>query len=180
MDAILLQLLNGLDKGGAYALIALGLTLVFGTLGVVNFAHGALFMLGAFCAVTMNKILTLQQVALHPTLTDPLGNAARNQHALYRNLSWRRRQDHGRLFGAAFDSAGDPGDGSDRLHHGTRPDPAFLRPPPRRPNPGHVRAGHRHPGNRPGVFRRQFDSPVSSRNRCRQHQHRRDLRYGHR
>ena len=47
MDAILLQILNGLDKGGAYALIALGLTLVFGTLGVVNFAHGALFMLGA-------------------------------------------------------------------------------------------------------------------------------------
>ena len=52
MDAIVLQLLNGLDKGGAYALIALGLTLIFGTLGVVNFAHGALFMLGAFCAVT--------------------------------------------------------------------------------------------------------------------------------
>ena len=33
-DAIFLQFLNGLDKGGAYALIALGLTLVFGTLGV--------------------------------------------------------------------------------------------------------------------------------------------------
>ncbi len=59
MDAILLQILNGLDKGGAYALIALGLTLVFGTLGVVNFAHGALFMMGAFCAVTVEKILTL-------------------------------------------------------------------------------------------------------------------------
>ena len=59
MDAILLQILNGLDKGGAYALIALGLTLVFGTLGVVNFAHGALFMLGAFCAVTVQKVLTL-------------------------------------------------------------------------------------------------------------------------
>ena len=53
MDAIVLQILNGLDKGGAYALIALGLTLVFGTLGVVNFAHGALFMLGAFCAVSL-------------------------------------------------------------------------------------------------------------------------------
>lgn len=64
MDAILLQLLNGLDKGGAYALIALGLTLVFGTLGVVNFAHGALFMLGAFCAVTLRKLLTLEQVVL--------------------------------------------------------------------------------------------------------------------
>lgn len=59
MDALLLQILNGLDKGGAYALIALGLTLIFGTLGVVNFAHGAVFMLGAFCAVTMNKLLTL-------------------------------------------------------------------------------------------------------------------------
>lgn len=59
MDAIFIQILNGLDKGAAYALIALGLTLVFGTLGIVNFAHGALFMLGAFCAVTFNKLLTL-------------------------------------------------------------------------------------------------------------------------
>ena len=58
LDAIILQVLNGLDKGGAYALIALGLTLVFGTLGVVNFAHGAIFMIGAFCAVTLNKVLT--------------------------------------------------------------------------------------------------------------------------
>ncbi len=58
MDAIFIQLLNGLDKGGAYALIALGLTLIFGTLGVVNFAHGALFMLGAFCAVVVQKLLT--------------------------------------------------------------------------------------------------------------------------
>jgi len=66
MDAIFLQFLNGLDKGGAYALIALGLTLVFGTLGVVNFAHGALFMLGAFCAVTLRKLITLEQVVLDP------------------------------------------------------------------------------------------------------------------
>lgn len=66
MDAILLQILNGLDKGGAYALIALGLTLIFGTLGVVNFAHGALFMLGAFCAVTVKALLSLEMVALDP------------------------------------------------------------------------------------------------------------------
>jgi branched-chain amino acid transport system permease protein len=59
MDAIVVQLLNGLDKGGAYALIALGLTLIFGTLGVVNFAHGTLFMLGAFCAVSLHKLLTI-------------------------------------------------------------------------------------------------------------------------
>jgi len=61
MDAIILQVLNGLDKGGAYALIALGLTLIFGTLGVVNFAHGALFMLGAFCAVAFTKLLTISE-----------------------------------------------------------------------------------------------------------------------
>ena len=73
MDAILLQILNGLDKGGAYALIALGLTLIFGTLGVVNFAHGALFMLGAFCAVTFNKLITLESVFLHPTEKTPWG-----------------------------------------------------------------------------------------------------------
>lgn len=66
MDEIFLQILNGLDKGGAYALIALGLTLAFGTLGIVNFAHGALFMLGAFCAVTLNKIFTIQQIVLDP------------------------------------------------------------------------------------------------------------------
>lgn len=69
MDAILIQLLNGLDKGAAYALIALGLTLVFGTLGVVNFAHGALFMLGAFCAVTFQKILTISVKVIDPSIT---------------------------------------------------------------------------------------------------------------
>ena len=61
MDQIILQILNGLDKGSAYALIALGLTLIFGTLGVVNFAHGALFMLGAFCAITFSRILRSEE-----------------------------------------------------------------------------------------------------------------------
>lgn len=69
MDAIFLQILNGLDKGAAYALIALGLTLVFGTLGIVNFAHGALFMLGAFCAVMFNKLLTISTKVLDPGVT---------------------------------------------------------------------------------------------------------------
>lgn len=73
MDAILLQILNGLDKGSAYALIALGLTLIFGTLGVVNFAHGALFMIGAFCAVTLQKLFTLSSITLSETETNFLG-----------------------------------------------------------------------------------------------------------
>ena len=74
MEAIILQILNGLDKGSAYALIALGLTLIFGTLGVVNFAHGALFMIGAFCAVTMSRILTLSHTVIDETKKDFLGN----------------------------------------------------------------------------------------------------------
>jgi len=74
MDQFILQILNGLDKGSAYALIALGLTLIFGTLGVVNFAHGALFMLGAFCAVTVSKLLTLSHKVVDETRTDFLGN----------------------------------------------------------------------------------------------------------
>ena len=75
MDAILLQILNGLDKGSAYALIALGLTLIFGTLGVVNFAHGALFMIGAFCAVTVQRLFSLSFETIDETQTDFLGNA---------------------------------------------------------------------------------------------------------
>ena len=74
MEAIILQILNGLDKGSAYALIALGLTLIFGTLGVVNFAHGALFMIGAFCAVTLSRILTASRTVIDETKTDFLGN----------------------------------------------------------------------------------------------------------
>ncbi len=76
METILSQLLNGLDKGSAYALIALGLTLIFGTLGVVNFAHGAIFMIGAFCAVTLSRIFSISFETVDPTKTDFLGNPA--------------------------------------------------------------------------------------------------------
>ncbi len=79
MDAIFLQFLNGLDKGGAYALIALGLTLVFGTLGVVNFAHGALFMMGAFCAVTLQRLLNISYERVSETETDFLGKPLKEQ-----------------------------------------------------------------------------------------------------
>jgi len=74
MDQIIVQILNGLDKGSAYALIALGLTLIFGTLGVVNFAHGALFMMGSFCAVILSRILSASYKVVDPERTDFLGN----------------------------------------------------------------------------------------------------------
>ncbi|MEV0492053.1 branched-chain amino acid ABC transporter permease [Streptomyces atratus] len=53
MTSFLQQLFNGLVSGGFYALLALGLAVIFGMLRVVNFAHGALYMLGAFGAVVL-------------------------------------------------------------------------------------------------------------------------------
>jgi branched-chain amino acid transport system permease protein len=50
LPAILGQLMLGLANGSFYALLSLGLAVIFGLLGVVNFAHGAFYMLGAFAA----------------------------------------------------------------------------------------------------------------------------------
>ncbi|MGH3383802.1 MAG: branched-chain amino acid ABC transporter permease [Nocardioidaceae bacterium] len=50
MEGLLQQIFNGLVSGSFYALLALGLSVIFGMLGVVNFAHGAFYMLGAFGA----------------------------------------------------------------------------------------------------------------------------------
>ena len=50
MQALFGQLLLGLVNGSFYAMLSLGLAVIFGLLGVVNFAHGALYMLGAYVA----------------------------------------------------------------------------------------------------------------------------------
>jgi branched-chain amino acid transport system permease protein len=49
-DYLITQIFNGLVNGGFYALLALGLSIIFGLLRIVNFAHGAMYMLGAFVA----------------------------------------------------------------------------------------------------------------------------------
>jgi len=49
-QALFGQLLLGLINGAFYALLSLGLAVIFGMLNIVNFAHGALYMMGAFCA----------------------------------------------------------------------------------------------------------------------------------
>lgn len=54
---IFIQLFNGLILGSIYVLLSLGLTVIFGTLGVVNFAHGALYMLGAYSAYSIVTLL---------------------------------------------------------------------------------------------------------------------------
>jgi branched-chain amino acid transport system permease protein len=49
-EYVVTQIFNGLVNGGFYALLALGLSIIFGMLRIVNFAHGAMYMLGAFVA----------------------------------------------------------------------------------------------------------------------------------
>ena len=61
MTAVVLQqVVNGVTIGVVYALIAIGLTLVFGILGVINFAHGDFYMIGAFLTYTLTVRLGLE------------------------------------------------------------------------------------------------------------------------
>src|SRR5678809_573079 len=53
LDQIIIQTVNGIVTGMILALVASGLTLIFGIMEVVNFAHGELFMLGAYVGTTM-------------------------------------------------------------------------------------------------------------------------------
>ena len=50
MDIFLQQIINGLVLGSIYALVALGYTMVYGVLRLINFAHGDIFMLGSYLA----------------------------------------------------------------------------------------------------------------------------------
>jgi len=52
--------LGGLTRGSIYALIALGYTMVYGIIGLINFAHGEIYMIGAFTALIVASVLTLQ------------------------------------------------------------------------------------------------------------------------
>ncbi|HUR16190.1 MAG TPA: branched-chain amino acid ABC transporter permease [Candidatus Limnocylindrales bacterium] len=61
------QLFNALAIGGIYALIALGYTMVYGIIELINFAHGEIFMVGAFFAMTF-----LVTVGFTGTISDPL------------------------------------------------------------------------------------------------------------
>ena len=58
MDYFLQQLVNGLTLGSIYGLIAIGYTMVFGIIGMVNFAHGDVFMLSTFIALILFLLLT--------------------------------------------------------------------------------------------------------------------------
>jgi branched-chain amino acid transport system permease protein len=76
MPALLSQLLLGLVNGSFYAILSLGLAVIFGLLNVINFAHGALFMLGAvfsWMALTYFGIGYWWMLLLAPLLVGALG-----------------------------------------------------------------------------------------------------------
>jgi len=58
MEVFVQQLINGITLGSIYGLIAIGYTMVFGIIGMVNFAHGDVFMVSAFIGLIMLLILT--------------------------------------------------------------------------------------------------------------------------
>ena len=58
MDYFVQQLVNGLTLGSIYGLIAIGYSMVYGIIGMINFAHGDIFMLGGFTALIVYLLLT--------------------------------------------------------------------------------------------------------------------------
>jgi branched-chain amino acid transport system permease protein len=66
VGTFLQQLVNGLELGSLYALIALGYTLIYGILELLNFAHGDVFMVGAFLAAGAAALLVHNEVAAIP------------------------------------------------------------------------------------------------------------------
>src|SRR5260370_30748519 len=57
MAYFLQQLINGLTLGSIYGLIAIGYTMVYGIIGMINFAHGEIYMLGAFISIIAFLVL---------------------------------------------------------------------------------------------------------------------------
>lgn len=64
LDQLPQQLINGLTLGGVYALIAIGYTMVYGILGMLNFAHGEIYMIGGFTGWWVLHLLTRNNVVV--------------------------------------------------------------------------------------------------------------------
>jgi len=73
LDIILSQVVSGLVLGGLYVLIAIGLSIIFGLLGIVNFAHGTFFTLGAYLALTLFRTFGWPAVVAAPLIVGGIG-----------------------------------------------------------------------------------------------------------
>src|SRR5215813_12080981 len=72
-DMIVSQAANGLVLGFLYVLIAVGLSIIFGILGIVNFAHGAFFALGAYLALVLGRQFGWGAALLAPLIVGAIG-----------------------------------------------------------------------------------------------------------
>jgi len=68
VDILLQQLINGITLGSIYALVALGYTMVYGIVGLINFAHGELVMVGALTALSVIQALMASGLGLPPAV----------------------------------------------------------------------------------------------------------------
>ncbi|MDX2156345.1 MAG: branched-chain amino acid ABC transporter permease [Hyphomicrobiaceae bacterium] len=93
MASFLSQLLNGLQYGLLLFLIASGLTLVFGVLGVINLAHGSLFMIGAYAAFLVVKATGSLWLALPVSIAAGLLIGAALERLLFRHFYKREHLD---------------------------------------------------------------------------------------
>jgi branched-chain amino acid transport system permease protein len=73
LDVLLSQVAAGLVLGGLYVMIAIGLSIIFGLLGIVNFAHGNFFALGAYFALTLVQYFGWPAVVFAPILVGIVG-----------------------------------------------------------------------------------------------------------
>ncbi|MCY4745915.1 branched-chain amino acid ABC transporter permease [Pelomonas sp. UHG3] len=92
LPALLGQLLLGLVNGSFYAMLSLGLAVIFGMLNIINFAHGALYMMGAFLAWMGMDLLGLNywvMLGLAPLLVGALGIVIERTM-----LQWLYKLDH--------------------------------------------------------------------------------------
>jgi len=73
MTTFLQQLVNGISLGSIYALIALGYTMVYGVLRLINFAHGDVYMVGAYVGYYLSRKLQGKEPSLTSALVVMLG-----------------------------------------------------------------------------------------------------------
>ena len=76
MDIFIQQVINGLTQGAVYALVALGYTMVYGIIGLINFAHGEVVMLGAMVAFSVITGLVASGSTLPPIVIVLIGTLA--------------------------------------------------------------------------------------------------------
>ncbi len=68
MQDFLQQIINGMTLGSIYALIAIGYTMVYGIIGLINFAHGEVYMVGSFVGITTVVGLSSMGITAVPVL----------------------------------------------------------------------------------------------------------------